>query len=102
YVDGCSQRMKGNFQEAMRLFTQCLQIQPENAAVHYELATVHKLLGANEQALQHARKCAAVSPDNEWYQLLLIDCLHSTGHHAQAIRTRENLVKKFPARGDLR
>ena len=102
YVDGCAQRMKGNLQEALRIFGECLKVQPLNPAVNYELATIHKLLGHDEEALAHIRVSASAEPGNEWYQLLLIDCLQARQEYAQAIRVRESLVKKYPSRSDFR
>lgn len=102
YVDGCAQRMKGNLQEAVRLFGECLRLQPANPAVHYELGTVHKLLGNNQLAVSHAKFCAEKDPANEWYQLLLIDAYRGAGDYDHAIRVRESLVKRFPERSDFR
>ncbi len=102
YVDGCAQRMKGNLQEALRLFNECVRVQPQNPAVHYELGTIHKLLGNSSEALRYARFSALSVPSNEWYQLLYIACLQAEGEFGQAIRSRENLVKKYPARSDFK
>lgn len=102
FVDGCAERMKGNLNEALKLFEECEKLKPGTAAVAYEMGTIYKLLGRNDDALQRAKLCAAADPANEWYQLLLVDCLNSKGHYAQAIKVRESLVKRFPARGDLK
>jgi len=102
YVTGCHERAKGNLKEALEVFVECLKIDPENAAVHYEMATLSKLLGRPEQALKHARVCAVADAKNEWYQLLYIDCLTDTKQHAQALKIREILVKNFPEKNEFR
>lgn len=102
YVDGCAARMKGNLEEALEKFTECKKIDPTNAAVKYELGTIYKLLGVNDQALLHAKAAAASDPKNEWYQLLLIDCYNVLKQYAQSIKLRENLVKNFPNRSEFK
>jgi tetratricopeptide (TPR) repeat protein len=102
YVSACLERKKGNLQEALKLFEECKKIEPKDAAVHYELGTIYKLLGSNDQALINARFCADADPKNEWYQLLLIDCYNSTKQYSQAVKIRETLVKNFPAKNEFK
>jgi tetratricopeptide (TPR) repeat protein len=102
YVDGCAERMKGNLQEALKLFEKCREIDPVNAAVRYELATIHKLLGNIQVALEHSQFSAVKESQNEWYQLLYIDCLIAAKQYQQAIRVRETLVKNFPGKHEYR
>jgi tetratricopeptide (TPR) repeat protein len=102
FVNGCAERMKGNLHEALKLFEECKKIDASNPAVSYELGTIYKLLGQNDQALQHARHCAASDQQNQWYQLLLVECLNSKGQYGQAIKVRETLLKKYPERNDFK
>lgn len=102
YVDGCAERMKGNLEQALKLFTECNRIDPSSIPVKYELATIYKLLGVNDQALLNAKICAQAEPKNEWYQLLLIECYNSLKQYNQSIKLRENLVKNFPARSEFK
>jgi tetratricopeptide (TPR) repeat protein len=102
FIDGCSQRMKGNLQEALQLFEECRKIKPDDPALNYELGTLFKLLGQNDMALLHAKQCASSDATNEWYQLLLVECLNSKGQYAQAIKIRESLMKQYPERSDFK
>jgi tetratricopeptide (TPR) repeat protein len=102
YVSGCSERIKGNLQEALKLFEECKQIDPADAAVRYELGTIYKLLGVNDQALSNAKFCAEANSKNEWYQLLLIDCYNATRQYSQAVKVRESLVKNFPSKNEFK
>jgi tetratricopeptide (TPR) repeat protein len=102
YVSACLERKKGNLQEALKLFEECKGIDPSDAAVHYELGTIYKLLGSNDQALVNARFCAEADPKNEWYQLLLIDCYNAGKQYSQAVKIRENLVKNFPSKNEFK
>jgi len=102
YVDACAQRMKGNLQEALKLFEECKNIDPNNNPVKYELGTIYKLLGLNQQAIINAKICAAADPKNEWYQLLLIDCYHSFQQYDQSLKIRETLVNNFPDKTEFK
>lgn len=102
YINGCSERMKGNLKEALTLFEECRSLNPQNTAVYYEIGTIYKLLGANDLALKHAKVCAAADPKNEWYQLLLIDCYNAGKQYSQAIKIRETLVKNYPGRNEFK
>lgn len=102
YVDACSERKKGNLKEALKLYEECKKIDAQNAAVRYELATIYRLLGANEEALANAKFCASADPGNEWYQLILIDCYNSLKLYYQAVKVREALVKQFPLKNEFK
>jgi tetratricopeptide (TPR) repeat protein len=102
YVEACLQRKKGNLQDALKIFEECKKIDPKAPAVYYELGTIYKLLGSNEKALSNARYCATADPNNEWYQLLLVDCYNATKQYSQAIKIREALVKKFPTKNEFK
>jgi tetratricopeptide (TPR) repeat protein len=102
YIDGCAARMKGNLQEALTLFNNCKKIDPNSAPVAYELGTINKLLGFNNEALSNAKICAAADLKNEWYQLLLIECYNASKQYSQAIKVRETLIKNFPTKTEFK
>ena len=102
YVDACAHRMKGNLQEALKLFVECRSIDPSNTAVHYELGMIYKLLGDNNQALANAKFAANAEPMNEWYQLLLIECYNQAKQYTQSVKIREALVKNFPGNSEFK
>lgn len=102
YIDGCAARMKGNVNEALKIFNECQVLNPNNVAVKYELATVNKLLGVNDMALAYAKECAAAEPKNEWYQLLLIECYRTLKQYQNSVKVQENLVKNFPNNAEFK
>lgn len=103
FIEGCAalQPQKQNLPEALRLFTECKKIDPNSAALKYELGKTYKLMGAYELAIQNAKACAEANPKNEWYQLLLIDCYVSLKQYNQSIKLREQLVKNFPGKTEF-
>ena len=101
-MNGCSERMKGNLKEAQEHFMVCKALQPQNPAVYYELAMIHRMLGLNDLALEEAKISAGAEPGNEWYQLLLIECYQTLHKNSELIKAREQLVKQFPERNDFK
>lgn len=102
FISACSERMKGNLNDALNLFLDCKKINAANVALNYELGMIYKLMKSNAEALPYAKVAAEAEPKNEWYQLLLIDCYNQSRQVAQAIKVRENLVKNFPARSEFK
>lgn len=102
FIDGCSERMKGNFTEAKKKFEDCLKIDPKNIAVNYELAMIYKMLGSSNEALINAKLCASADSKNEWYQILLAECYVSNKQYQQSIKVREQLIKNFPKRNEFK
>ena len=102
FISACSERMKGNLKDALTFLDECNKINPHSAPLHFEFATVYKLQGAKEMALFHAQEAASKDPKNEWYQLLLIECLIQAKKYPQAIKVREGLVKNFPQKSEYK
>lgn len=102
YIDGCSARMRGNVNEALKLFNECLKLNPNSVPVKYELATVNKILGVNDMALAYAKECATADPKNEWYQLILIECYHTLKQFNNSVKVLENLTKNFPQNNEFK
>lgn len=96
YIDGCAARMKGNVNEALKIFNQCLKYNPNSIPLKYELATVNKILGINDLALAYAKECAAAEPKNYWYQLILADCYRALKQFNNSVKVQEQLEKNFP------
>lgn len=102
FIDGCAYRMKGNLEEAKKLFLECNKMDPKNAAVNYELATLYKLLGVNDQALIYSKACANAEPNNVWYQLSLIESYRTLKLYKQSAKILETLVKENPSKMEFK
>jgi len=52
-------------------------------------------------ALKYAKEAANADSKNEWYQLLLIECLHNKQEYTQAADVYSRLIKNYPNRPDF-
>ena len=101
FIEGCKERMKGNIELAENKFKDCLKIDPSSAAVKYELANIYRYNGLYDPALKCGRECAQAEPQNEWYQLLYIECLHNKRMFEQAASVYLSLIKNYPNRAEF-
>ncbi len=101
FVNACSARMKSDVEVAENLFKECLKINPTSVAVKYELGNIYRFNGMYDNALNYAKDCANQDPKNEWYQLLLIECLHNKRLFSQSADAYNKLIKNYPNRPDF-
>ena len=91
------EKARGNFQQAYLIFEECLNIEPNSAAVHFELGKMDlDQKNAPESALTHAKKCAELDKTNPWYQQLYGDCLMALGKYDAAIKAFREVAKLNP------
>jgi len=67
-----------NFTLATEMFNQVLQVDPQNDASMYELATLKKVQNDYPSAQELLERAVTVKPDNEWYWVALADCYEKT------------------------
>jgi tetratricopeptide (TPR) repeat protein len=100
-IDASRQKMLGNWSQATVLYHDAIRSDPENDAAHYELAKIHAMQGAFEDALDYARTAAGLSPENHHYQIALADIYILSDSLPQAIRVYEALVSQRPDHVDF-
>ena len=59
-----------NFEEALKEFEKCININPENSVPYYESAIIYKQFAQEESALEFSKKAYLLNKKNIWYQLL--------------------------------
>ena len=100
FYEACREKIRGNIDRAEELFKECLRIDPSNPVAKYELAGIYRFSGLYENALALAKEAAAADEKNEWYQLLMIECLHQKRMYNEAIAGYEKLLRQFPTRAE--
>jgi tetratricopeptide (TPR) repeat protein len=71
FIEGLKQRMIGNQQAAVALFSKCLQINPNSTSAMFELAKIHSGNGDMTSASLLLEKAIKIDPENKWYKVLL-------------------------------
>lgn len=96
FIDACTEKILGNYSKAVVLFEKCLEMDPDNAASHFELSNLFAANGQYAVALSHAEKAADIDPSNTWYQSQLGHLLAATGQDIEAAKVFEKLTKENP------
>jgi len=96
FFDAVKQKYLGNIEEAEKLYMQCLEIDPSDAASMFELANIYIIRNQFTEALIMSEKAAATDPDNTYYQLLLASLYQQNEDYHKSSEIFEDLVKKNP------
>lgn len=86
----------GNYEEAVKLFSQCLSIDKTNAAAHYELARILFDVKSYNAAIASVKSAIAIDKKNVWYKLLLAEAYGASGQAPEAVKVFETVAKENP------
>ena len=73
FFEGLRDKMNENYEKANESFMKIIAMNPENAAVHYEIALINfkqRNWAVSEMAV---KKAISLDPKNGWYQRLLTE-----------------------------
>jgi len=71
FIEGLKQKMIGNQQAAITLFSKCLEINPNSSSAMFELAKIHSGNGDQTSSSLLLEKAINIDPQNKWYKVLL-------------------------------
>jgi len=71
FVEGIKQRTIGNGEEAIKIFSRCLEMDPYSSSSMYEIANIHLLKGDFQSAMMMLERAVSLNPNNSYYQVLL-------------------------------
>ena len=89
-------RLIGDLPNAVKLFEECLRMDPQNAAAMFELSKLYHAAQQMDRALDLAKKAAAIDKENVWYQFLLADLLQQDNQPAEAAKVYRTITQKWP------
>lgn len=100
FVDAAREKIRGNLENAVVKFTECLKIDPNNDAAMFEIAQI--LLSQNHpsDALTFAKKAAELNPKNDWYLQLLASVYEKNNQNAEAVKVFQLMIKNSPQKID--
>jgi len=101
FIEAEKQKMTGNFEEAALLLEKCKKIDPNSAAVYYELSTLYIQKEQYEKAIESAKTAVELNPTNIWYKAILAVLYKQTDQPLEAISVYKQLVKENSDRVDF-
>ena len=100
FLESVRQKTLGKYDAAFDLLRHCLEINPEAASTHYELAQYYMFLKKEEQAVQAMEKAVANDPDNFWYAQGLANLYQKLDETEKATALLEQMTARFPNKVD--
>ncbi|MDZ4679657.1 MAG: tetratricopeptide repeat protein [Saprospiraceae bacterium] len=95
-IEANLERLLGNYDKSIKLYEQVVKDDAANDAAYYELARLHNVKGADDEAIRFARKAVEIAPENQWYRRFLADIYQQVGRNKEAAGVYEYLVSNSP------
>ncbi|MCD4736062.1 MAG: tetratricopeptide repeat protein [Bacteroidales bacterium] len=96
FIEASRQKYLGNYEEAIKLYLACLELDPSDDASSFELAKLYNSTNRIDEALSNAEFAADTDKGNKWYQLFYAGLLKKTGNYEQAVDVYDGLVTRNP------
>lgn len=101
YLQALSLKEQERYDEAFCLFEHCLTLQPDAAAVLYELSAIYSYLGRKEETIDMMKRAVSCDPDNYWYRQVLANAYDNDGRRNEAIAVYEQMARDFRSHSEL-
>ncbi|MEY4110047.1 MAG: hypothetical protein RLZZ46_401 [Bacteroidota bacterium] len=89
-------KLLGNYEEAIRNYRRCLNINPAHAPSSYELGMMYLTAGDPVAAEPYAKVAYTSDPANVWYAKVYLSALKENRRYPEAIKIYNNLEKLYP------
>ena len=96
FIEALKQKMIGNQQAAVTLFSKCLEINPNSSSAMFELAKIHSGSGDQTSSSLLLEKAINLDPENKWYKLLLAQIYQQGKQYNKAADLYQQLYKADP------
>lgn len=93
FIEGLKQKMVGNQQAAISLFSKCLQINPNASSAMFELAKIHSGNGDMTSASLLLEKAIKIDPENKWFKVLLAQIYEQGKQYKEAAALYQQLYQ---------
>ena len=100
YIEGLKQKTLNNFDDAIKIFSRCLEIDPRSSATLYEMANIHVSKGDFQSSMFMLEKAVSMNPDNQYYRLLLVKVYQQNKLYEKAASEYGAISKLVPDNPD--
>lgn len=98
FLEALRMKQKGEYDAAFQLYSHCLDIYPQSAAVLYELSQFYMFLGQEEKGEKALIDASRSDDNNFWYKQTLASYYQSKQNWIKAISVYEDMAQIFPGR----
>jgi tetratricopeptide (TPR) repeat protein len=100
FIEGVKQRTIGNPEEAIKIFSRCLEMDPSSSTSLYEIANIHLLKGDFQSAMIMLERAVSLNPQNQYYLILLAKIYQQNKLYEKAAETFGALALLIPDNAD--
>ncbi|MDR1698745.1 MAG: tetratricopeptide repeat protein [Prevotellaceae bacterium] len=101
YLEAVRERLAGDYDCSLEMLERCREIDPNNAAVMYELASVYLLKKERDTAVGYLKRAIDLDAGNDWYKLSLAMLYISNNDWKSAGDIYEIILQKHPEDEDI-
>lgn len=101
YMDATSAKLQGDYAKAVQYYRSALKLDPNNAAVMFELSKLYHQGMHGDEALALAKKAVAADKDNIWYRFLLAELSSQAGDLPGAAKAYQGILDQWPDRYEV-
>lgn len=98
FLEAVRMKQKGDYDAAFQLYTHCLDIYPQSAAVLYEISQFYMFLGQEAKGEEALKQSVRSDDTNFWYKQTLASYYQSKQDWVKAISVYEDMAQIFPSR----
>ena len=102
FIEATKLKLFGNLPDAANMLTTCTDVNPRDAAAHFQLAEIYTMADDHPNALRYARLAARHDPANPWYKMQLANLYIAGEDVDSAIVVYRQIVEAQPDDADLR
>ena len=95
FTEGEKYYILEDFAKALVLFQKSLEINDQNATVHYKIAQILSRGSGLQKALESARKAIALDSNNKYFYILQADIYTQLGDYENASATYEEMIGRI-------
>jgi tetratricopeptide (TPR) repeat protein len=99
-IKATTEKVLGNYEEAEKIYLECLKIDSKSAVTHFELSGIYLFKRAEVKAIEHAEKAVTYSPQNGWYKTNLAVIYQGSKLYEKAEVLYKELITLFPERSE--
>lgn len=96
FTEATKQFLFGNYIQAVSLYKECLKIDPNSGAVHFQLSRIYMNAGNTALGKHHAVKAVKSGGDNIWYLQNLATIYQTEERYDSALLVYRQLIKLEP------
>jgi Tfp pilus assembly protein PilF len=85
----------GEYDKAIQIYQQALEINPKSSLAHYEIALTYQTLEDYQNALKHSKHSLELDGNNRAAYVIMGSALDDLGRPGEAVEAFEKCLKKF-------